>query len=273
MTQAVLYVNESGRASINAAAIMESAIALVFNTTDPDDIDSLTIPERIDSAHVAILGIAAKLLANGMTGPAPRALPETPVAEAQPAGVVEQKEVVVAFTPAPAAAAAVPVAVEPTLPQPTARILELPLERPVQPRKQPTAKATPQAKRQAETPAARIKPAQETFPLGEVAPFKAKERPAPKRRRADVEPPKAKLPRRLSKKEDALKMDTIVCLEDGQKVVDLGKHLEGLGMTPEQYQRKWELSDSYPMKAPSVIQKRGIEYEYDPIHKRLVKTV
>lgn len=272
MTQAVLYVNESGRASINAAAIMESAIELVFNTTDPNDIDSLTIPERIDTAHVAILGIAAKLLANGMTGqPAPRALPETPVAVAQAVPVVEQKQVV-AFTPAPAPAAVVAPVAEPVLPKPTARMFELPLERPVQPRKQPQAKAAPSVKRKAEAPVAR-KPVQEAFPLGEVAPVKAKERPAPKRRRADAEPPKAKLPRRLSKKEDALKMDSIVCLEDGQKVVDLGKHLESLGMTPEQYQRKWELSDSYPMKAPAAIQKRGIEYEYDPIHKQLVKTV
>ncbi|MDW9479018.1 hypothetical protein GOB57_10120 [Sinorhizobium meliloti] len=259
MSQAVLYVNESGRASINAAAIMESAIDLVFNTTDPADIDSLTIPERIDSAHAAILRIASKLLANGMTGNAPSADPQTPVVE---------KEVVVAFTPAPAPVASGQVA--PAVAQPTAQVLELPLERPAQPRRQPAARATPPARRSQDVPAAR-KPVQESFPLGKAVPAKAKG--TPKRRRSDIEGPKEKLPRRLSKKEDALKMDTIVCLEDGQRVVDLGKHLETLGMTPEQYQRKWGLSDSYPMKAPSFIQKRGIEYEYDPVHKRMVKLV
>jgi predicted transcriptional regulator len=67
-------------------------------------------------------------------------------------------------------------------------------------------------------------------------------------------------------------MDVVVCLEDGKRVADLGKHLESLGMRPEEYRRKWKLSESYPMMAPSVVLKRGAEYEYDPIHKRMVKT-
>ncbi len=276
MTQAVLYVNEFGKASINAAAIMENAIELVFNTTAPEDIDILTIPGRIESAHASLLGIAAKLLANGMTNNIPTPVALTPVAQKEIA-----REVVVAFTPAPVATpvpvAEVPQIAPPVEAKPTARILELPLERPVQPREEPQAKAKPQAKRTA--PVARM-PVQEAFPLGEVAvPAKArakgkvkvKAKETPKRRRSDIVAPREKLPRRLSKKEDALKMDTIVCLEDGQKVVDLGKHLETLGITPEEYQRKWGLSDSYPMRSPTFIQKRGVEYEYDPVHKRMVK--
>jgi hypothetical protein len=268
MNQAVLYVNELGKPSINAAVIMENAIELVFSTVDPKDIDSLTIPARIESAHTSLLGIAAKLLANGMTGNLLRTIPQTPVVE---------PEVVVALTPTqvepPAPVAARQVS-PPTSAQPTAIIIELPLERPVQPRSAPLARAKPQARRNA--PVA-LKPVQELFPLDVVvvpakAKVKAKAKVALKRRRSDVvAPPKEKLPRRLSNKEDALKMDTIVCLEDGQKVVDLGKHLETLGITPEEYQRKWGLSDSYPMRAPTFIQKRGIEYEYDPVHKRMVK--
>lgn len=273
MTQAVLYVNEFGKASINAAAIMENAIELVFNTTDPEDVDILTIPARIESTHASLLRIAAKLLANGMTGSIPSPVQQTPFAEKEIA-----KEAVVAFTPAPVAEA--PQIIPPVEAKPTARILELPLERPAQPRKEPQTRAKPQAKRTA--PVARM-PVQEAFPLGEVvvpaktktkvkARGKVKAEETHKRRRTDIMAPKERLPRRLSKKEDALKMDTIVCLEDGQKVVDLGKHLETLGMTPEEYQRKWGLADSYPMRAPTFIQKRGYEYEWDPVHRRMIKT-
>jgi hypothetical protein len=272
MTQAVLYVNESGKASLNAAAIMESAIELVFNTTDPKDIDSLSISQRIDSAHSAILGIAVKLLANGRTGLVPKASPDIPAVVTQPERQVEKKEVIVAFSPPAVPVRVTEPVVEQPSPKPSARILELPLEGPIQPSKQSEVKPAPLAKRKAESPVAR-EPVQEIFPLDDVAsPKVRKQQEALKRRRADVEAEKAKLPRRLSKKEDALKMDTIVCLEDGQKVVDLARHLEGLGITPEQYRDKWGLSDSYPMKAPSSIQKRGIEYEYDPVRKQLIKT-
>lgn len=263
MSHAVLYVNESGRAAIDAAAIMENAIELVFNTIDPEDIDSATIPERIESAHVSLLGIAVKLLANGMTGtalaPAPRAAP-----------VEVETEVAVS---APVAVAA------PVLARPTAQILELPLQRPAQPRKT-------QAKRVEAKPAPQAKalvvaaPVQEALPFEIVAPAKAKTVKArakikakapPKRRRSD-NAKKVKFPGRLSRIEDAVKMDVVVCLEDGKRVTDLGKHLETLGMTPEAYRRKWKLSDNYPMMAPSVVLKRGVEYEYDPIHRRMVKT-
>jgi predicted transcriptional regulator len=256
MSQAVLYVNESGRASLDAAAIMENAIELVFSTIDPDDVDADTIPERIESAHVSLLGIAAKLLANGMTGtalvPSLRVVPVEPEAEVVPSAPV--------------------VAAAPLLAQPTAQILELPLQRPTQPPKKT------QAKRVETKPAPQAKapaPVQEALPLEIAAPAKAKTKvkakAAPKRRRAD-KAKKTKFPGRLSRLEDAVKMDLIVCLEDGKRVADLGKHLETLGMTPEAYRRKWKLSENYPMMAPSVVLKRGAEYEYDPIHRRMVKT-
>ncbi|MCS4089525.1 MucR family transcriptional regulator [Rhizobium sp. BK176] len=263
MSQAVLYVNESGRASIDAAAIMESAIELVFSTIDPEDIDSATIPERIESAHVSLLGIAAKLLANGMTGTA-----LAPSLRAVPAAAEAEPDVVVSAPVAPAA---------PVLARPSAQILELPLQRPVQPRKKA------EAKRVETKPAPRAKapavsaPVQEALPLEIAAPAKAKTKTtvkakaAPKRRRAD-KAKKVKFPGRLSRIEDAVKMDVVVCLEDGKRVTDLGKHLETLGMTPEEYRRKWKLSEHYPMMAPSAVLKRGAEYEYDPITRRMVKT-
>jgi predicted transcriptional regulator len=264
MSQAVLYVNESGRAALNAAAIMENAIELVFSTIDPDDVDSATIPERIESAHVSLLGIAAKLLANGMTG--------TALAPASRTAPVAVETEVVASTPVAVAA--------PVLARPTAQILELPLQRPAQPRKKAQAKRVeakpaPQAKAPAVTA-----PVQEALPFEIPAPAKAKTvkgrakitAKAPLKRRRSDKAKKAKFPGRLSRIEDAVKMDVVVCLEDGKRVTDLGKHLETLGMTPEQYRRKWKLSGSYPMMAPSVVVKRGAEYEYDPIHKRMVKT-
>ncbi|MBY3433421.1 MucR family transcriptional regulator [Rhizobium laguerreae] len=266
MSHAVLYVNDSGRASINAAAIMENAIELVFNTINPDEIDSETIPDRIESAHASLLGIAAKLLANGMIGTA-----LSPAPRVEPAAVEAE---VVASVPV---AAATPVSA-----RPTAQILDLPLRRPAQP-PQPTrdgqveARPATQTKRQPKAPLARA-PLQEAMPVEVVAPVKARAKPpaakakaVPQRRRADKSA-KIKFPGRLSRIEDAIKMDVVVCLEDGKRVADLGKHLETLGMTPEQYHRKWKLSESYPMMAPTLIQKRGVEYEYDPIHKRMVKT-
>jgi predicted transcriptional regulator len=44
----------------------------------------------------------------------------------------------------------------------------------------------------------------------------------------------------------------LVCLEDGQHVKLLTRHLrDHHGMTPEEYRRKWHLSPEYPMTAPS----------------------
>jgi hypothetical protein len=265
MSQAVLYVNEHGRASINANAIMESAIKLVFDTTDPDEIDSLTIASRIEDAHVSLLSITAKLLANSVTATIPA-----------PTAVDSRPDVVVAFTPPAVPIAKVatptitPAGADPVVLRHSAKILELPLERPAQSRKEtvaPTAKA-----KRASSPVVVPQPIQEGLPL-EVGPLEEiKAKAPPQRRRSDSKPAMPRLPRRLSRIEDALKEDFMICLEDGKKVTDLGKHLEVIGITPEQYLSKWKLPASYPMKAPSLIQKRGYEYEYDPIRKRMVRT-
>lgn len=46
--------------------------------------------------------------------------------------------------------------------------------------------------------------------------------------------------------------DYIICLEDGKKLKLLKRHLQSAyGMTPQQYRKKWNLPESYPMVAPS----------------------
>jgi len=46
--------------------------------------------------------------------------------------------------------------------------------------------------------------------------------------------------------------DYLVCLEDGQKLKSLKRHLQHrYGMTPEQYRAKWGLPADYPMVAPA----------------------
>lgn len=61
----------------------------------------------------------------------------------------------------------------------------------------------------------------------------------------------------------AVHMDYIVCLEDGQKVLDLAAHLELLGMTPSGYRQKWGLPDAYPMQAPDLTFEDGPIFECD----------
>ena len=63
---------------------------------------------------------------------------------------------------------------------------------------------------------------------------------------------------------DAIHMDHIVCLEDGQKVQDLAAYLDTLGMTPHEYRKKWNLPEEYPMQAPDLILEEGATYAYDP---------
>jgi SAM-dependent methyltransferase len=61
----------------------------------------------------------------------------------------------------------------------------------------------------------------------------------------------------------AVHMDYIVCLEDGQKVLDLAVHLEMLGMTRNASRRKWGLPDACPMQASDLIFEQGPTFEYD----------
>jgi len=39
--------------------------------------------------------------------------------------------------------------------------------------------------------------------------------------------------------------DFIICLEDGKQFKTMKRHLRGLGMTPDEYRRKWGLPANY----------------------------
>ena len=52
--------------------------------------------------------------------------------------------------------------------------------------------------------------------------------------------------------------DYIVCLEDGQQLKMLKRHLRNkFDMTPDQYRRRWGLPADYPMVAPNYSKKRS----------------
>ncbi len=45
--------------------------------------------------------------------------------------------------------------------------------------------------------------------------------------------------------------DYLICLDDGRKFKSLKRHLQTLGMTPDEYRTKWGLPKDYPMVAPN----------------------
>ncbi len=51
--------------------------------------------------------------------------------------------------------------------------------------------------------------------------------------------------------------DYLICLEDGKKFKSLRRHLAALGLTPEQYRKKWNLPSDYPMVAPKYSAERA----------------
>jgi predicted transcriptional regulator len=52
--------------------------------------------------------------------------------------------------------------------------------------------------------------------------------------------------------------DYIVCLEDGQKLKMLKRHLmSAYSLTPQQYRQRWGLPPTYPMVAPNYARERS----------------
>ncbi len=51
--------------------------------------------------------------------------------------------------------------------------------------------------------------------------------------------------------------DFLICLEDGKRFKTMRRHLAGLGLTPEQYRKKWRLPSDYPMVAPNYAAQRS----------------
>nr|WP_250807689.1 MucR family transcriptional regulator [Neorhizobium tomejilense] len=255
MSLAVLYVDDRGEPAIDAYAVMESAIDLFFKTNDPNDLDVTKVAEGIGKAHTSLLSVAAKLLARHPDAESLR--PRTSNISSVADNVIQAD-----FTPP---ARRQPQTTLPVAPEVVVReqaLPELPLELPFQsaPKTEPVQLLRPSAKGRPKKQAP-VLPG--IAPAGKVVTLK--------RRRTDAEPRAPKLPRRLSRVEDALRNDVIICLEDGKAVVDLGKHLSGLGMTPAEYLKKWNLPESYPMKAPGFIQKHGVTYEYDASRDRMIR--
>jgi len=56
---------------------------------------------------------------------------------------------------------------------------------------------------------------------------------------------------------DSVTPEYLICLEDGKKVKKLRGHLRVLGLTPEQYRKKWSLPSNYPMVAASYSDKKS----------------
>ncbi|MEI6987283.1 MAG: MucR family transcriptional regulator [Rhodospirillaceae bacterium] len=50
----------------------------------------------------------------------------------------------------------------------------------------------------------------------------------------------------------------IICLEDGKKLKMLKRHLaSAYGLTPDEYRKKWDLPDDYPIVAPNYAKRRS----------------
>ena len=53
--------------------------------------------------------------------------------------------------------------------------------------------------------------------------------------------------------------DHIICLEDGQKLQALKRHLRiSHGLTPEEYRQRWGLPSTYPMVTPNYTARRAV---------------
>jgi predicted transcriptional regulator len=58
--------------------------------------------------------------------------------------------------------------------------------------------------------------------------------------------------------DESVQRDYVVCLEDGQHVRTLKRHLQSAhGMTPQRYRAKWQLPRDYPMSAPAYSESRS----------------
>jgi predicted transcriptional regulator len=73
-----------------------------------------------------------------------------------------------------------------------------------------------------------------------------------------TEPPAVEQPEPAVPIKKSVFPDYIVCLEDGQKLQTLKRHLDtSHGMTAEQYRARWSLPRDYPMVAPKYAARRS----------------
>ena len=69
-----------------------------------------------------------------------------------------------------------------------------------------------------------------------------------------AEPEKREPPVSIKK---SITPDFLISLEDGKRYKSLKRHLNGRGLSPEQYREKWGLSRDYPMVAPNYAKQRS----------------
>lgn len=56
--------------------------------------------------------------------------------------------------------------------------------------------------------------------------------------------------------EAAVQPDSVLCFEDSKRYKSMKRVLTTLGLTPEQYRRKWGLPANFPITAPSYSEQR-----------------
>ena len=198
MVSQVTAQNKSNELEVDSVAFMDSAIKMVFESTDLSDLNHLNFPVFLSAAQTQLLNQPSDQFLK------PRAVVEPNEAE-QTVVVAERSDVA-----------------DETAPRP----LDV---------RSTSRKIVSSAKKTVKS-----------RPTGPV------------------------LPRRLKSKDDAIRLNSIICLEDGASVKDLAQHLRQIGMPISEYLSKWDLPNSYPMKAPLLSQKKGYEYEYDVVSKKLV---
>lgn len=237
--QNVLVRNREGRLTIDPYAAVERSIGLVTELYGADGIDPRLFADRLRDMNDALVHSALKVIES--RADSPEAIREivAPDVERRVAEFAAKDD---------AHARSQPPEIIPPAPPSTADLSDS------------------RAGRESEerSPEASIA----TTPRPRAAPTKER-RAVPRRRRSDTAP--FKLPGRIKSKEDAVRVDAIVCLEDGKAVQDLRKHLTEMGMTVPQYLRKWNLPASYPMKPPAALARHGVEFVFDPVHRKLIR--
>lgn len=98
---------------------------------------------------------------------------------------------------------------------------------------------------------ASLRPAQDTPPAPSPSSVAASDTNAS--RATEDHPPVPAVPIKQS-----IQGDYIVCLEDGQRVVLLGRYIKRkYNMTPDQYRIRWGLPPDYPMVAPNFAERKS----------------
>lgn len=269
----------------SADFLIDDTVSLVVACISNSDTEGKDVPSLIEDVHSALLGIYARAIEPSQ--PPVRPSPAFDVSEIAAFPEIERalQDMGASFAlvrpavsaPEPAAKAVPPKPVELRKPG-TAEAPEAKADAASAPDSQPAATVEPPRPRRASRPSVRAKavrpetppelqpstsPAKELLVLAEARPEVIPAEPRTRVRKKKAA--SRKLPRGVRSVAETVRMQSIVCLEDGRKVKDLRAHLGELGVSEEAYRRKWKLPAEYPMMAPSAILKRGDTFEVDVV--------